>query len=171
MFVRWQTRIRVRPHPVNYMGIRDILAKWKGVAVARPQTKIGDRYVTTRSKTAKPDVHLAAILVKSVRRNGKPVQQHVAYLGGITEGENEERFPRWWFWDWMTKKLDKLKISAKERRAVENAIAKRIPRPSKRQSDRIMHTLDRYYLWPRSDPRWNRPEAIRGRAAKAEPEA
>jgi hypothetical protein len=37
------------------------------------------------ARTREPDVHWAAIIVESVRVDGKPTQRHVAYLGGITE--------------------------------------------------------------------------------------
>ena len=35
------------------------------------------------------DTHWAAILAESARVNGKPTQQHVAYLGGITDSAIE----------------------------------------------------------------------------------
>ena len=125
MFVRWQSRIRMHPHPVDDMGrgLRYLLDKRSGVAPAGPQIKIGNRYVAIRAKTAKPDVHLAAILVKSVRRNGKPTQQHVAYLGGITESQTEHLNPRWSFWDEVTRKLTQLNLPRKERRRIEDAVA------------------------------------------------
>jgi hypothetical protein len=36
-----------------------------------------------------PDMHWAAILSESERVDGKPVQRHIAYLGGLTESAIE----------------------------------------------------------------------------------
>ena len=157
MFVRWQSRVRKHPHPLNYIGSR-YLANWRGVARSKPQAKIGNQTFTLRGKTAKPDVHLATSLVESVRKNGKPTQQHVAYLGGITETEAEYPEPRLWFWEEVTKKLTRLNLRPKERRRIEDAIAKRIPRPSKKQQQRI--NRDRDWLMARQHALPNQARTI-----------
>ena len=46
-----------------------------------------------------PGMHWSAILVEGQRIDGKPVQRHVAYLGGITESAIELPAQRAFFWN------------------------------------------------------------------------
>src|SRR5262245_45086465 len=73
---------------------------------------------------------LNAVLVENRRVNGKPVQHHVAYLGSINRAK-DDRAMRVYFWDHITKRLDELQIV--ERRKIEAAIAKKVPRLTKRE--------------------------------------
>jgi hypothetical protein len=77
------------------------------------------------------DVRWTAILAESVRIDGKPRQRHIAYLGGYYEndgiGDREE------FWKTVTAHLDRLGLSPAERKKIEADIARKIPRPTKRQ--------------------------------------
>ena len=54
------------------------------------------------------DTHWAAILAESARVNGKPTQQHVAYLGGITDSAIEIAAQRAYFWASVAQQLDRL---------------------------------------------------------------
>jgi hypothetical protein len=47
------------------------------------------RVLAVRADSGKQDVHWAAVLVEGARVKGKPVQHHIAYLGGITESAIE----------------------------------------------------------------------------------
>jgi hypothetical protein len=81
------------------------------------------------------DVHWRAILVENVRVDGKPTQRHIAYLGGITERNiaHEKPSHRIYFWSGVEQKLAVLNFSAKERTAIMQVIAKRVPRVTSRQ--------------------------------------
>ena len=85
-----------------------------------------------RADTRKLDVHWAAILVEASRVDGKPKQEHIAYLGGITESAIEILPQRCYFWDEVTERLDQLgnRMPADERLHIENAIAERVPLPT-----------------------------------------
>jgi hypothetical protein len=97
----------------------------------------------SRSKTTpiylgyKPDVHWRAILVAAVRVKGEtnPRQQHVAYLGGITERAIENIHQCGYFWSGLLGKLDELgkRISPDDRRAIIASVAKRVACPTKAQ--------------------------------------
>ena len=54
------------------------------------------------------DTHWAAILAESSRVAGKPTQQHVAYLGGITDSAIEIAAQRAFFWQEVMQQLDQL---------------------------------------------------------------
>ena len=87
------------------------------------------------------DVHWRAILVENVRVDGKPSQRHVAYLGGITESAINLDTPaqRMFFWDKAGEQLDGLgkKLSVKDRKAIENALASKVPRVNNRQRKQV----------------------------------
>ena len=111
MFVRWQSRKRGSP-------AFGAAARYRGRVV--------------RAGTQKLDVHWAAILAEATRVNGKPKQEHVAYLGGITESAIEILPQRCYFWEDVTERLDKLsdRITPEERLRIESAIAERVPLPT-----------------------------------------
>jgi hypothetical protein len=117
MFVRWQSRTRRTPGNGSY-----------GLAFDR-----GDgvklRFI---ENTKKLDVHHAANLIRSVRVDGKPRQEHVAYLGSFLESESS---PFIHFWDRVESKLKALGkvISPTERRKIELELAKRVKRPTAAQ--------------------------------------
>ena len=104
------------------------------------------------------DRRLKAVLCESTRIDGKPRQQHIAFLGSIgesmlpsffegipTDEANKMKFARWeerslsrchWFWEHTLKKLDKLdnRIPKEERQKIEASIARLIPRPTPAES-------------------------------------
>jgi len=81
------------------------------------------------------DVHWRAILIENVRVDGKPTQRRIAYLGGITERNiaHEKPAHRIYFWNGVEQKLAVLNFSAKERTAIMQVIAKKVPRVTSRQ--------------------------------------
>lgn len=80
----------------------------------------------------KPDVRWTAILAESKRVDGKPRQQHVAYLGSITESAMQIMAQRCFFWEDVWGKLDWLgnRITAVDRERIETAIATKVPCPT-----------------------------------------
>ncbi|MFZ0239237.1 MAG: hypothetical protein WAL37_18070 [Xanthobacteraceae bacterium] len=85
------------------------------------------------------DMHWNAVLVESVRVNGKATQRHVANLGGITESAIGLDTPaqRMFFWDGVAARLDGLKLEKKQRAAIEQAVAEKVPPVTKRERKRV----------------------------------
>jgi hypothetical protein len=69
---------------------------------------------------------LSAVLVQSERRDGKPRQKVVAYLGCISEDRVGDMFPRKHFWDKVGRRLDTLRLEPEIRREVEAALLTRV---------------------------------------------
>jgi hypothetical protein len=99
------------------------------------------RRTTNRFVYMYPTADEYAVLVESVRVNGKPRQRHVAYLGSY-HGEPDGILPHWrngpdlhyrvWWWHRMTAKLDALGnvIPADQRPRIEAALAEKVPKVS-----------------------------------------
>ena len=81
------------------------------------------------------DTHWAAILAESVRVDGEPTQQHVAYLGGITDSDIEIAAQRAFFWREVMRQLDQLanRVLKDNRTQIEEAIAKKVPRLTRQE--------------------------------------
>jgi hypothetical protein len=81
------------------------------------------------------DVAWRAIIVESVRVDGKPRQRHVAYLTTFTESMTAIAGKRGWFWNQVTERLDSLgkRISADDRDRIETAIEAKVPRLTTQQ--------------------------------------
>jgi hypothetical protein len=81
------------------------------------------------------DTHWAAILAESSRVAGKPTQQHVAYLGGITDSAIEIAAQRAFFWKEVMQQLDQLanRVLKDDRARIEEAIAEKVPRLSRQE--------------------------------------
>jgi hypothetical protein len=103
MFVRWQSRKKTRL-----------------VRLGRGETG---------------DTRWTATVVEAVRIDGKPRQRHVACLGSIYESRFRSTGDCAVFWGTIAERLDRLdnRMRPSERRNVEMAIAKKVPRPTKRQ--------------------------------------
>ena len=80
-----------------------------------------------------PDLHWSALLVESQRIDGKPVQRHVAYLGGIAESAIELAAQRAFFWKGVTQQLDRLAVSEDDRARIEVAVEAKVPRLTRRE--------------------------------------
>jgi hypothetical protein len=108
MFIRWQHRKKTRP---MFMG--------------RGRTHDGG------------DVRWTAILVESVRVDGKPRQKHIAYLESYFESDIDIVGEHCEFWDKISAHLDRLnnRISAGDRKKIEADIARKIRRPTKRECE------------------------------------
>ena len=125
MYLRWQSRKRGRPES-GPCG--DIIKDRRGRKVYDNRGS----WHRLRGDTGTQDVHWAAIVVESVRINGKPTQRHVAYLAGITESRmaGVHVHPRRYFWDDVLDGLDRLgnRMSISDRKRIEAAIALKVPR-------------------------------------------
>jgi hypothetical protein len=77
------------------------------------------------------DTHWRAVLVESVRVDGKPRQRHIAYLVGFTESAARIAAQRRFLWGRIEKRLKRLgkRISAKDRKAIMVALIKKIGKP------------------------------------------
>jgi hypothetical protein len=78
-----------------------------------------------------------AVLVESVRVDGKPRQRHIACLGSITDSRIEVVHQRRYFWDELCARLDRLgnQMSLDDRRRCEAAIALKVPRLSREEHE------------------------------------
>ena len=65
---------------------------------------------------------LRAILVETVRIDGKPHQRYLAYLGSV-QADRRDR-PRFWYN--VIRKLDRCRLSPEERKRITAAIAKKV---------------------------------------------
>jgi hypothetical protein len=103
------------------------------------------RWQRRASSTEWVSAHWAAILVESVRVEGKPRQRDVAYLGGISEGGLGSVGVRGEFWFRLSKRLDQLanRVSAEDRKRVEIAIAAKVPHVSRKQYDEWARETDK----------------------------
>jgi hypothetical protein len=81
----------------------------------------------------KDDVHHCAILVESVRVNGKPSQRHVAYVVGFTDTQAQVLAQRCHCWNKIKDVFDRVAISRQDRRRLETQIAAKLPRPTRRE--------------------------------------
>jgi hypothetical protein len=83
------------------------------------------------------DITWAAVLVESVRVDGKPRQRHIAYLGSFSEDQvrEDKPFQRIYVWEHMLNELDALgdRLTPKEREKIEAELTMKIGRnpPSK----------------------------------------
>lgn len=83
------------------------------------------------------DTHWAAILAESARNDGKPTQQHIAYLGGITDSAIGIAAQRAFFWQEVMRQLDQLanRFLKDDRARIEEAIAEKVPRLTRQEYD------------------------------------
>jgi hypothetical protein len=93
------------------------------------------RSVATWHQGEPPIKRVKAVLVESVRVNGKPRQKHVAFIASYNgRDEPNELRTRCIFWRWARKRLKELKLTPKQCRQIEVMLAKRIKPPTKRQT-------------------------------------
>ena len=133
MYVRWQGRKRQKPDIGSWHGeVRDAAGKYvwneRGSLLRtrlRADGSVGQ------------DVRWNAVLVESVRVNGKPQQRHVAWIASITESRIDVEHQRRYFWDEVYERLDQLgnRISVDDRRRIEATIARKVPRLTREEHD------------------------------------
>ena len=95
------------------------------------------------------DVHWAAILVESKRIKGKPTQQHIAFLIGFTKSRAKIPVQRCHLWDDISECLDRLgnRVNAADRRKIEAAIRKKLPRPTPAEYKELARKSARKLGW------------------------
>lgn len=132
MYVRWQSRKRQQPDIGDYgPQLRD---EFGLVRNARGS------YLRTRHRadgSVGQDVRWTAVIVESVRIDGKPRQKHVAWLASITESRIEIDHQRRYFWDAAYERLDQLgnRISIDDRQRIEASVALKVPRLSREEHE------------------------------------
>jgi hypothetical protein len=102
----------------------DMFIRWQSRKRRRPAFGHWER--------PKQDVHWKAVLAESARVNGKPLQRHLAVLGGITDSAIEITAQRCHFWDGVIERLERLgnQITADDRQRIEVQVANKVPRPT-----------------------------------------
>ena len=93
------------------------------------------RAVKSYRKQKDETARLRAILVKAVRVDGEPRQQHIAYLASIERDRLRDIIGRVMFWRRAWQVLDRLgnRLTADERAHVELLLAKRVRPPTPNQ--------------------------------------
>jgi hypothetical protein len=102
MYVRWQSYEHKKPEPRKYS-----------------------------TEKRRYDVLWRAILVESVRVNGKSRNRHIAYLGGITNEEQKDPERRRRFWKRVLKRLLLLanRVSPEDHAKIIASITKKVKGP------------------------------------------
>ena len=90
----------------------------------KPSSEYG-RYIA-----ANRGASIYAVLVESVRVNGKPRQNFVCHLAKVREAELTERYLPFYFWKKVTEKLNSMSLDESERVKIEQQLAVKIRRPS-----------------------------------------
>lgn len=102
--------------------LRPMFIRWQHINAERWPRWSGEPVRWVRHK---------AILVESVRVEGKPRQKHVAFVASYVQGETpqEIEYQRITFWRDARQRLDQLgnRITAQDRSKVEAALGKRVP--------------------------------------------
>jgi hypothetical protein len=77
------------------------------------------------------DTHWRAVLAESERVDGKPRQQHIAYLAGFTESAVRISAQQRLVWEHIEKRLKRLgkRISANDRKAIMAALITKLGKP------------------------------------------
>jgi hypothetical protein len=77
------------------------------------------------------DTHWRAVLVESVRIDGKPRLRHIAYLAGFTESAARIPEQRRLLWEQIQKRLKRLgkRIPPKDRAAIMAALIEKLGNP------------------------------------------
>jgi hypothetical protein len=89
-----------------------------------------------KSVRSRQDIILMAVLIRSIRIDGRPRQQHMAYLGSISESGLTLLGRRSDFWNSATEALNGLgdQITRVERKSIEKALRSKVgPRPTQRE--------------------------------------
>jgi hypothetical protein len=133
MFMRWQSRKRQQPDIGPW---HDALRDETGECVRNKRWDL----LRTRIRadgTVGLDVRWSAVIVESVRVNGKPRQRYVSHLASITESRIEVVHQRRYFWDAVLDGLDRLgnRMSVEDRQRIEAAIALKVPRLTREEHE------------------------------------
>lgn len=151
MYVRWQSRKRQSP---DFGSWEAALQDKRGNTVYNER---GTAVVTRKRADGSiaQDVRWSAIVVENVRVDGKPRQQHVAWLASITESASEIIPQRRYFWDAVHAGLDQLgnRLPVDDRRRIEAAIARKVPRLSRAEHDADIERSKAFF----ADNGWSSP--------------
>jgi hypothetical protein len=107
-----------------------MFVRWK----QRPRWSSTHRH--GRQKTDR--VLLVAVLVKSERRDGRPRQRTVAYLGSIARDRTGDPWPRFHFWKAVSARLDSLNLDAPMRKKIETSLRARVGQPTDEEAQHLV---------------------------------
>jgi hypothetical protein len=110
------------------------------------------------------DTHWRAILVESVRQNGKPTQKHIAYLAGFAESAITKPYQQMYIWERIEEKLRKLgnRISSEEGKHIAAILSEKLGKPPAKEERAAMYRdMGENYGWEYV------PEEYRPRAARS----
>ena len=96
----------------------------------RKRTKTGWR--------AKKGDYISAVLVESIRVNGKPRQKIIKFLGSIGEDSLNRVFHRRDFWNTSEKNLSALDLSDETMDKIITRLKEVVPRPSEEEIEQEM---------------------------------
>jgi hypothetical protein len=129
MFVRWKKREKVSRKRMT----------WRMVRRGEASGPVGSYQVKTTGKFL-----WSAVLVNCERRDGKPRQKIVAYLGGIDQECIKHTDHRASFWDGATRKLDDLGLDGATRRKVEASLTAVVRNPTARERAAAKEEFERF---------------------------
>ncbi len=115
-----------------------MFVRWK----RRESTYARERSLTSADERG---TTLYAVLVESVRVDGKPRQKFICQLAKVCEKDlNHQAFP-FHFWKKATGKLNTLALDESERKKIEQQLAAKIRRPSDAESAEFWQGYDKFY--------------------------
>ncbi len=83
-----------------------------------------------RDRAADRGATISAVLVESIRVEGKPRQKFICHLAKLCERRRDYESTPFIFWEDALKKLDSLPLDEDARKKIEVQLAAKIPRPS-----------------------------------------
>ena len=94
-------------------------------------------------------MYWGAVLIASVRVDGKPRQRYVAYLGGFTEQGIEHVHQRCRFWDRVNEWLHALshRLTDEDRNRIVAKLATGVPPPTRQNHAKSHEPLDQPVSW------------------------
>ncbi len=87
---------------------------------------------------------ISAVLVESVRVDGKPRQRFICHLAKVREKQLDEKFTPFHFWRNATNKLASLPLDDSEKKKIEDQLSAKIPRPSDAEAAEFWQGRDEF---------------------------
>ncbi len=104
-------------------------------------------YARERRRTSADErgATLYAVLVESVRVDGKPRQKFVCQLAKVCEKDLNHRAIPFHFWKKATGKLNTLSLDESERKKIEQQLAAKIRRPSDAEAAEFWQESEKFW--------------------------
>lgn len=97
----------------------------------------------TRHRRPTGEHTLNAVLVESVRVNGKPRQRFICHIASIGEKRTGAYWHRFDFWARAGDVLDLLQLTDEARQTIEAQLTARVPYPTEEDRDRAHEQLEK----------------------------